>query len=50
MLYRRALTITENALGAMHPEYSVGLDNLAELLSKEVRIYVFHWTSCLFHF
>lgn len=35
-LYHRAVTIAETTLGSGHPEYSVALNNLAELRQKQV--------------
>lgn len=37
LLYRRAMTIMESTLGGKHPSYSIGLNNLAGLLSEQVR-------------
>lgn len=40
-LYRRALEITEATLSKDHPNFSVGLNNLAGLLQKQVKATMF---------
>lgn len=37
-LYRKSMCITEKTLGTEHPQYSVTLNNLAELYELQVRI------------
>lgn len=39
------MTINEKTLGADHPEYSIDLNNLAEILEKQVNAGVFSWTD-----
>lgn len=34
--YRRAMEITETVLGREHPDYSIGLNNVAGLLHEQV--------------
>lgn len=36
-LYRRALDITEKTLGKKHPDFGQGLNNIANVLKKQVR-------------
>lgn len=36
-LYRHAMEITETSFGKSHPQYSIRLNNLAQLLCKQVR-------------
>lgn len=36
-LYRRALVITEKSFGEKHPDFGQGLNNIANVLKKQVR-------------